>query len=147
VADSAAYAVGIVAERPAAGLDAVSGELYWIGSSDRPDRSLPEETREGTAVFARAAIEQHGWRGHLIVWRGSDFNHEDGDVNYLARFADGTRYPGTRDYGELGVTRLFKPASSVDFEASARLHRIEAYYSYSYRVLAIIHLNMGHFGS
>jgi hypothetical protein len=54
----------------------------------------------------------------------------------------GMRYHGTRDYSELGLTRLFRPAPAIDVEGSVRMHRVEANFGYSYRVLAIVHLTL-----
>jgi hypothetical protein len=53
---------------------------------------------------------------------------------------DGTLFRKVRDYGELGLTRHFHPAPTVQFDASVRLHRIESHYEYSYRLLARIQL-------
>ena len=49
----------------------------------------------------------------------------------------GRRDRKTRDYGEIGLTRTYQPAGRVWVEVSARMHRIDADYEYSYRVLAI----------
>jgi hypothetical protein len=76
------------------------------------------------------------------VWRGDDFNHEDGDPNYLSRDHSGARYGGTRDYSELGLAKLFRPAPAVDLEGSVRVHRVEANFGYSYRLLAIVHFTL-----
>jgi hypothetical protein len=142
VADSVGYGPGLIVERPLAGLDAASLEAFALAAYDRPDRAAPLQTVEGKGVFLRAAAARQGWRGHLIVWRGDDFNHEDGDPNYLSTYRSGARYRGTRDYRELGLARLFRPAAAVDLEGSVRVHRIEAQWGYSYRVLAIVHLTL-----
>ena len=142
VADSFAYGPGLIVERPLAGLDTVSLEAFALAAYDRPDRAAPLRTVAGKGVFVRAAAKKRGWRGHLIVWRGDDFNHEDGDPNYLSKYPSGTRYRGTRDYSEVGLARLFRPAPAVDVEGSVRVHRIEAHFGYSYRVLAIVHLTL-----
>ena len=142
LADSFAYGPGLIVEGSVAGLDSASLEAFGLAAHDRPDRAAPERTVEGKALFVRGAIEKRLWRAHLLLWRGDDFNHEDGDPNYLSRFRDGSRYRGTRDYGEIGLAKLFQPARVVDFEASGRLHRVEAEYAYSYRLLAIVHLTM-----
>jgi hypothetical protein len=47
----------------------------------------------------------------------------------------------TRDYAEAGLTRAFRPAKGVALAASARLHRTEKHYEYSYRVLGTVALN------
>lgn len=139
VADSVGVGPGFIVEGPIAGLDSASVEAFGLVACDRPERDAPERTVIGHGLFVRAAAEKHGWRGHLIVWRGDDFNHEDGDPNYLSRLEDGTPYRGTRDYGEIGVARLLRPAAAVDVEASARLHLVERHFNYSYRLVAIFH--------
>ena len=142
VADSFGYGPGLMVERPLARLDAVSLEVFGLVADDRPDRAAPLRTVEGKGVFVRAAAEKRRWRGHVIVWRGDDFNHEDGDPNYLSKDRSGMRYHGTRDYSELGLARLFRPAPAVDLEGSVRMHRIEAHFGYSFRLLAIVHLTL-----
>lgn len=142
VADSFAYGAGFIVETPLAALDLASVELYALGSLDRPDRAAPAMTTKGKALFARAAVEKEGWRAHVILWRASDFNHEEGDSNYLSKFSNGARYAGTRDYTEIGITRLMKAAPTVDFEGSFRAHWVQGAYSYSYRMLAIVHLRV-----
>jgi len=42
-----------------------------------------------------------------------------------------------RDYAEAGVTRMFALAPGSWIEASARWHRVENDYEYSFRVLAV----------
>jgi hypothetical protein len=71
------------------------------------------------------------------VWRGDDFVKDEGDPNYLSVRRDGSRYRGVRDYAETGITRSFAPASGVRLEASARVHRVERHYEYSYRIIAV----------
>lgn len=142
LADSVGLGPGLVVEGPLGSLHAASIEVFGLAAYDRPNRALPSETVEGKAMFVRLAAEARNWRGHLIVWRGDDFNHEDGDPNYQSRFPNGTRYPRTRDYSEAGLTKLFQPAPHVDFEASLRLYRIEGHYGYSYRLLSIVHLGL-----
>jgi hypothetical protein len=141
VSDSVAYGPGLIVEQPKVGpFDRVSLELYGIWSFSRPDRGSADRIVTGEGLFVRAAGERRDWRGHLIVWRGCDVDHEEGDPNYLSRRKDGTLYRGTRDYAEFGVTRLFRTGASVDFESSFRLHRIESELDYSYRLLGIVKL-------
>ena len=61
---------------------------------------------------------------------------DKGDPNYLSLRRDVSRYRGTRDYAEVGLTRTFRPAIGVLVEASGRLHRVERHYEYSFRILA-----------
>jgi hypothetical protein len=103
-----------------------------------PDRASPERDRNGAGFLGRASAERAGWRAHLLVWRGWDFITEEGDPNYLSIRRDGSRYGGTRDYSEVGLTRLFQPAPGVTIHASGRVHRIEEHYEYSYRILAVV---------
>ncbi|MGB7218904.1 MAG: hypothetical protein WBD07_08850 [Vicinamibacterales bacterium] len=145
VADSLAYGAGAILEGPVARLQKATIEAYGLRAMDRPDRAVPALTVKGQGIFVRLAAETGPWRGHTIIWRASDFNHEDGDRNYLSRYADGTSFVSTRDYAETGLARVFKPAPSVEFETSFRLHRIESEFTYSYRLLATIHLTIWKF--
>jgi hypothetical protein len=142
VSDSLAYGPGLVVRGAVGPLDALSLEVFGLAAHDRPDRAVSSRLRtiSGAGLFLRAAAEKSDWRGHLIVWRGNDFNHEDGDAHYQSHYATGARYRGTRDYGESGLTRLFRPAPGVDVEASGRLHRVERDIGYSFRLLAIVKL-------
>jgi hypothetical protein len=135
VADSSAIAAGVRVHGKPARLDSAGVEIYALGARFVPDRAAPSRLN-GAAVFARAEAERSGWRGHLIVWRGKDFIKDEGDPNYLSVRQDGTRYRGTRDYAETGLTRTFAPAPGVILEASGRLHRVERHYEYSFRILA-----------
>ncbi len=144
VSDSLALAPGLLLQGPIGRLPSASLEVYGLVAVDRPNRAIPAATIEGKAGFVRFAAEGRGWRGHVIVWRGDDFNHEDGDANYLSRRPDGSRYRKTRDYSEAGLTRLFHFADNVDLEGSARLHHIDSYFAYSYRLLATVRLSLWH---
>ena len=48
---------------------------------------------------------------------------------------NGSYYRGTRDYSEAGLSRAFTPAPAVAISVSARIHRTERHYEYSYRVI------------
>ncbi|MCA1562935.1 MAG: hypothetical protein LC804_22610 [Acidobacteria bacterium] len=136
VADSAAAATGIIVrnERPSR---TVALEIYGVAGRHVPDRSAPGRSRNGAGMFARASAARRGWRGHLIVWRGDDFIKDEGDGNYLSVRRDGTRYRGIRDYAEGGLTRTLRLADAARVELSARLHRVERHYEYSYRVVGV----------
>jgi hypothetical protein len=135
VADSTAFALGVALRDRLWRLDQAALELYGLVSRFVPDRGEPDRTRSGAAFFARASAERAGWRGHLIVWRGDDFIKDEGDPNYQSIRRDGTRYRGTRDYSEAGLTRTFKPAPGILLEASGRAHRVERHYEYSFRIV------------
>ncbi len=140
VADSVGAALGArLMTRP---WDAgeLSVEAYGLASHHVPDRETDRRTRSGAGFFGRIAGVRHRWRGHLLFWRGDDFIKDEGDPNYQSITRSGMRYRGIRDYAEAGVTRAFVPARGVTFEASARLHRIEKHYEYSYRVLCTTRL-------
>jgi hypothetical protein len=115
-------------------------ETTWelLGAASRfvPDRSMPDRNRKGAGFLARASAARGGFCGHVLFWRGDDFITEEGDRNYLSIRRNGTRYRGVRDYAEGGLTRTFTLGPGVVFAASARLHRTEGYYEYSYRILA-----------
>jgi len=137
VRDSVAAGAGL---RIAASPDAigdVSVEVLALASRHVPDREQPARTRPGAGLFARAAVERGGWRAHAIVWRGDDFIKDEGDPNYGSLRRDGRLYRGVRDYAEAGLTRRLPLAPDVVLEASARLHRTERHYEYSYRLNAI----------
>jgi hypothetical protein len=142
VSDSFAFGPGVVVRGGVRPFDALSLEVFGLAAHDRPDRadSSRQRTISGTGLFLRAAAEKSGWRGHVIVWRGNDFNHEDGDAHYQSRYATGAPYRGTRDYAESGLTKLFRPAPGVDVEASGRLHRVERDVGYSFRLVAIVNM-------
>lgn len=135
VADSYAGAAGIAAHH---GIGRLAGraELLGVWSRHVPDRELPDRSRSGRGLFTRASVAAGGWRAHLLFWRGRSVIKEEGDANYQSIRRDGSHYAGTRDYAETGLTRLFEPVPLVRIEVSARMHRIEKHYEYSYRVVA-----------
>jgi hypothetical protein len=136
VDDSAAAAAG-VALHGTTGAARLSLELFGAAAHSVPDRESPDQTRTGAAFFGRVAAETGGWRAHLIAWRGRRFIKDEGDPNYLSIRRDGRRYGGIRDYAEAGLARRFTLAADAALEVSVRLHRVEGFYEYSYRVTAI----------
>jgi hypothetical protein len=137
VADSAAFATGATVGRTI-GRYAATLEIFALGSRYVPDRSRPNLSRDGVAFFGRAAADRDGWRGHVIFWRGRNFITDEGDPNYLSIERSGNRYRGTRDYSEAGLTRRFTLARAAVLDVSARLHRVEGRYEYSYRILSAV---------
>jgi hypothetical protein len=135
VRDSAAAAIGIRLAGAAGSFDRSGLEIYALASRFVPNRAAPERSRRGAGFLGRAAVERSGWRAHILFWRGRDFITEEGDSNYLSIRRDGSSYRGTRDYSEAGLTRGFTPAPGVTIAASARIHRTERHYEYSYRVI------------
>lgn len=119
--------------------NSVGGDLEILGLVSRsvPDREAPDLSRTGRAFLARASAERSTWRGHILFWRARHFVKEEGDPNYQSLRRDGSHYRNVRDYAETGLTRLFQPAAGVRLEVSARLHRVEKDYGYSYRVVAV----------
>ena len=140
VSDSFIGGPGIIIEPRLQSLDRARIEVYGLLSRDVRDRANASSAMNGEAVFARVSGERNGWRGHVIVWRACDVQKEEGDPNYAVAQRDGTRFPATRDYSEVGLTKLFKPADEVIVEASARAYRVEGEYDYSYRILAKVNL-------
>jgi hypothetical protein len=136
VADSGVFGPGVVVNRAVGRVDAFTAEAFGLRSFYRPDRAMPDLTRSGIGGLIRVAVEKAGWRGHAIAWRGCDFIKEEGDPNYGSLRRDGTRVRQTRDYAEAGVTRRYLLTPTSTLEASARLHRVEAHYEYSYRIVA-----------
>lgn len=139
VSDSYAIAPGLVVTGHA-GSVVPSVELYWLHSSDDPNRAATAAKRTGSAGFLRVAVSRPDWRVHLIVWRGCDFIKEEGDANYQSVGEDGLFVRKTRDYSEAGITKLFLTAKDIFFEGSFRLYRIENTWSYAYRLLARVNL-------
>ena len=136
VRDSWAIGPGVIVEPPVWFLDRAAIEGYALFSRHVPDRSRLQDSGHGHGVFARASGEKDGWRGHIIVWGACDWIKEEGDKNYGSLRQDGTRFRNTRHYGEVGLTKVFYPVEGVEVEGSARIHRIEQDYNYSYRILA-----------
>src|SRR5262249_15217086 len=135
VADSVAAATGVDLHGIRSGVR-LSLESFGLVSRYVPDRSRRELSRDGVAFLGRVAAERAGWRAHLIAWRGRNFIKDEGDPNYQSLRLDGTRYHGTRDYAEVGLSRHFALAPGAGLDVSGRFHRIEQHYEYSYRVTA-----------
>ncbi len=139
VGDSQGVAVGLEwSHAVRAGRIVVDG--HPVVTRHVPDRENMDAAETGLGIFARGAIEQGPWRGHLIVWRSQDTLKEEGDANYLAQRLDGSMFRKVRDYGEVGVTRQFRPAEGVHLLASVRIHRVESSYEYSYRIVGRVRL-------
>lgn len=138
VSDSYALAPGVALRGSHGRLAHVAVEAFAVASRFVPDRAVPDRSRSGLGMFARAEASTANWRGHAIVWRGNDYLKEEGDANYLNLRMDGRRYRGVRDYSEAGLARWFRPARGLTVEMSARFYRIEPHnYEYAYRVLAL----------
>ena len=140
VADSFAAGLGVRLRGSIWRLDRASIEAWLLGSRFVPDRGSPFGSRSGAGFITRASAEGGGWRAHLLFWRGDDFIKDEGDPNYQSIRRDGSRYLGVRDYSEAGITRIFRPAPALVFHASARIHRTERHYEYSYRILGVTSL-------
>ena len=134
VSDSQAGAVGLEWSHSAR-RTALSLEGHAVATQDVPDRADEKRSEAGLGMFVRGAVQRDEWRAHMIVWRGHDTIKAEGDPNYLARRRNGTMFPTTRDYAELGVTRQFRPAPGVHMFAAFRIHRVESHYEYSYRIV------------
>lgn len=133
VSDSQGAAVGAEWTRELTDLR-LTLDAHAVATRDVPDRERLDLAENGAGIFTRAAIDAGPWRSHLVVWRGRDVFKAEGDANYLAPRLDGVRSRRTRDYGELGLTRHFRPAPNVHLFAAVRVHRIESTYEYSYRL-------------
>ena len=151
VRDSLALASGLVVstrkrlppgDRTAGSINAaqlaVTFEVLGLWSHDVPNRQQPDRTRDGAGFFGRAAVEKLAWRAHFLAWRGDDYIKDEGDPNYLSRRRDGTLYRGVRDYSEVGLARTFALAPGAHLAVAFRYHRIERFYEYSYRLLAVV---------
>lgn len=133
VADSQAGAIGGEWSRQSGGTR-VTIDAHAVGTRTAGDRERPSLTEGGLGVFARGALTRGSWRTHLIVWRGHDVIKAEGDPNYLSLRRTGRIDRKTRDYGEIGLTRQFRPAPGVSLFANVRVHRVDARYEYSYRI-------------
>jgi hypothetical protein len=140
VSDSLAGNIGVDVGGPVGALDRLSLEAFALSSRWVPDREELARARTGFATLIRLAAEERGWRLHGLLWRGDDFVKEEGDPNYQSRRRDGTSYRRLRDYAEAGLTRTFPLARDSNLEISARWHRVENDYEYSFRVLAVAKL-------
>lgn len=136
VSDSYAGAAGLAWRGRAGRLGTGRLEFHALASRHVPDREAPERSRTGRAFLAHASSHIGAWRGHILFWRARHFVKTEGDPNYLSLRRDGRYYGGTRDYAEAGLTREWTPAGEVRLQASARLHRTERHYEYSFRILA-----------
>lgn len=139
VSDSQGIALGLEWSRTA-GQTRLTFDSHAVATRDVPDREQPALTEAGIGVFARSAVERNFWRAHVLVWRSRDARKTEGDANYLALLGDGTLFRKVRDYGELGLTRHFRPAPGVHLFVAGRLHRVESAYEYSYRIVARVRL-------
>jgi hypothetical protein len=134
VSDSQGFALGLEWSR-ALGPSRITLDGHAVATRHVPDREQAALTEAGLGMFVRAAAEHRNWRTHMIVWRSRDTLKAEGDANYLAARRDGTRFRTVRDYGELGLTRHFRPAPGIHLFAAVRLHRVETSYEYSYRIV------------
>ncbi len=134
VGDSWAGGPGLVVELPAGVFDRQTAEVHGLVSRDVPDRTERDDADTGLGLFVRYAAEKAGWRAHAIAWRARDFVKAEGDENYGSRRAD-DRLTSLRHYFETGLTRTYYPAQEVGLEFSARVHRIDTYHDYSFRIL------------
>lgn len=142
VSDSFGWGPGLLVRKRLPGSGLASLEAYGLYSYDRPDRQIDALTVRGKGGLLRAAVEKNDWRGHAIVWSGKDFKHEDGDPNYLSLSYDAETYRQQRKYFEMGLARTFRPAPTVEFEASGRAHAVQGKWGYSYRMTGILHLGL-----
>jgi hypothetical protein len=142
VADSFASALGAEVGGRVGALDRLAFEAFALASRYVPNREDTRDARSGFATFLRVSAEKGGWRGHAILFRGDDFIAREGDPQYQSIRRDGTSYRSLRDYAEAGLTRLFPLASQSWLEASARWHRVENDYEYSFCILAVARLTV-----
>ena len=142
VADSLAAAVGVEVGGPVGRLDRLGLEFFAVGSRHVPERERPELSRSGFGTFVRLSIARAPWRLHAILWRADDFVKVEGDPLYQSMRKDGSRYTALRDYGEAGLTRTFSLAPESVLETSLRLHRADAGFDYSFRILLVTRVHV-----
>ena len=141
VGDSWAGGPGMVIDLPAGRFDKQTAEIHGIVSRDVPDRLTAADADTGFGLFTRYTVQQAGWRAHFIAWRARDFAKLEGDEHYGSMREDGG-LTSLRHYFETGLTRTFYPAEEVGFEFSARLHRVDTYHDYSFRILAKVDFDL-----
>jgi hypothetical protein len=139
VRDSHGLAAGLE-WRYARGESSLVIDGYTVATRFVPDRARRDAIENGLGGFLRAAFSRGAWRVHAVGWRSRDTLKEEGDPNYLALERDGSHFRNVRDYAEMGVTRHFTPAPTVQFDAAVRVHRVESHYEYSYRLIARVRL-------
>ena len=142
VADSLSGAIGADVGGVAGPLDRIGFEAFVLASRYVPDRERTSDARSGFATLLRVSAEKAGWRAHGLLWRGDDFIAREGDPNYQSIRRDGSAYRALRDYAEAGLARTFDLAPRSWLEASARWHRVEDHYEYSFRILAAARLRL-----
>lgn len=142
VADNVTLTIGLEVGGAVGALDRLQLEFNVLSSYDEPDRSRAGDGRAGFGTFLRAGAEKRGWRFHGILWRGDDFIAREGDPNYQSVRLSGAAYRDLRDYAEAGLTKLFTLAPHSWLEASARWHRVENNYEYSFRIFAVAKLRI-----
>jgi hypothetical protein len=142
VADSLSGALGADIGGAAGPLDRMGLEALVLASRYVPDRERTADARAGFATLLRVSAEKAGWRAHGLLWRGDDFVAREGDRNYQSIRRDGSAYRALRDYAEAGLARTFDLAPRSWLEASARWHRVENNYEYSFRILAVARLRL-----
>ena len=140
VSDSWVGAVGPVLTIVQSESTKVTADAYVLFSRYVPDREHVDRATSGVGMFLRAALERGPWRSHAIVWRSNDYIKEEGDPNYGGLRRNDSRYRKVRDYAEIGLTRTGHPVGALRLEGSARLHRVENHYEYSYRILGRVSL-------
>jgi len=138
VSDSFAGGPGVIVEPRIDFLDATSIETYLLWSKDVPNRAVETPNERGRGWFVRAAATKNGWRGHFIYWSANLWLKTEGDPHYGSRFENGTIFHSVRHYNEFGIAKAFYTSDGVSLEGSARMHKIELDYNYSFRILARI---------
>jgi hypothetical protein len=137
VGDSWAGGVGFVVELPGGPFDTQTAEVHGLVARDVPNRTARDarDTGHGFGLFTRYAAEKAGWRAHVIGWRARDFIKREGDGNYGSLHGGG-RLTSLRHYFETGLSRTYRPANEMGIEFAARMHRIDTFHDYSFRILA-----------
>jgi hypothetical protein len=137
VGDSWSGGPGFIVELPGGPFDAQTAEVHGLVARDVPNRAALDNTDTGFGfgLFARYAAEKSGWRAHVIGWRSRDFIKGEGDENYGSLHGDG-RLTSLRHYFETGLSRTYRPAEEMGIEFAARMHRIDTFHDYSFRILA-----------
>jgi hypothetical protein len=140
VSDSWVAATGPVITIAESAATKVTADAYALLSRYVPDREHENRATSGMGMFMRAAVERGPWRSHIIAWRSNDYIKEEGDPNYGGLRLTDRRFRKVRDYAEIGLTRTGHPVGPLRLEGSARLHRVESHYEYSYRILGRVSL-------
>lgn len=122
-----------------------TGELdaFGILSGELKDGTVGD-TRYGGGGYLKASLAPgSGLEFFGIGWQGRDFYSKDGDANYSSYSQDLSYYKADRTYVEIGAKKEFLMEGGASFDAEFRVHFIDQYSAYSYRLAVYAPLEIG----